>query len=215
MGADPSSVRIVAVTKGFPGDAVSAALANGLLDVGENYAQELLAKATDPGAGGPGEALGSVSAPSSPRWHFLGAVQRNKVRRLAPLVHLWQGVVRTVEAVEISRHRPGAQLLVEVDTTGDPRRRGCPLGEVPALVERIRKLDVDLRGLMTVAPIDKDAARGCFEAVGALADRLGLPERSMGMSDDMEYAVAAGSTMVRLGRSLFGPGRRSPFPPVG
>jgi PLP dependent protein len=207
-------VRIVAVTKGFPRAAVSAALANGLLDVGENYAQELLAKAPDPGAGGSGEALETGSAPPSPRWHFLGAVQRNKVRRLAPLVHLWQGVVRVVEAAEISRHRPGARILVEVDTTGDPGRRGCPLGEVPALVDAIRELDVDLRGLMTVAPIDGDA-RGCFEAVGALADRLGLPERSMGMSDDMEYAVAAGSTMVRLGRALFGPGRRSPFPPVG
>ena len=208
-------MRIVAVTKGFPPAAVSAALANGLLDVGENYAQELLAKATDPGTGGPGEVPDTGWAPPSPRWHFLGAVQRNKVRRLAPLVHLWQGVVRVVEAAEISRHRPGARILVEVDTTGDPRRRGCPLGEVPALVDAIRELDVDLRGLMTVAPIDRDAARGCFEAVGALADRLGLPERSMGMSDDMEYAVAAGSTMVRLGRALFGPGRRSPFPPVG
>jgi PLP dependent protein len=207
-------VRIVAVTKGFPAAAVAAALANGLADVGENYAQELLTKAEDPDVGGPRYGRGNGSAPS-PRWHFLGAVQRNKVRRLAPLVHLWQGVVRTVEAVEISRHRPGAQILVEVDTTGDPRRRGCPIGEAPALVDGIRELDVDLRGLMTVAPRDEDAARRCFEAVALAADRLGLPERSMGMSDDMEHAVAAGSTMVRLGRALFGPGRRSTFPPAG
>ena len=214
-GADPSSVRIVAVTKGFPSAAVSAALANGLVDVGENYAQELLAKANDPDVVGPGGVRVGGSPTLSPRWHFLGAIQRNKVPRLAPLVHCWQGVVRLVEATEIARRRPGAEILVEVDTTGEPRRRGCPLEEVPALVDGIRDLDVEVRGLMTVAPIERDAARRCFEAVRAMADRLDLPERSMGMSDDMESAVAAGSTMVRVGRALFGSGRRSTFPPAG
>jgi pyridoxal phosphate enzyme (YggS family) len=193
-GGDPEAVRVVAVTKGFGPEAVSAAAAAGLVDIGENYAQELTAKA----------AAVAPLTEATVRWHFLGALQRNKVRSLAPLVSLWQSVARLEEGIEISRRAPGAEVLVEVDTSGVAGRNGCTPGETPGLVSELAGLDLAVRGLMTVAPQDPDAAAASFRTVRSLADQLGLVERSMGMSDDMESAVTEGSTMVRLGRALFG-----------
>ena len=201
-GGDPAAVTVVAVTKGFGADAVRAALAAGLGDIGENYAQELVAKHAALGPDGAGA-----------RWHFLGSVQRNKVRALAPLVELWQGLARAVEGAEIAAHRPGARCLVEVDTTGARGRGGCPVAEVPALVSALGAHGLVVEGLMTVAPPPPAPAGPVFATVRALADALGLAECSMGMSDDLEAAVAEGSTMVRVGRALFGP--RPPRPPAG
>lgn len=197
-GGDPAAVRVVAVTKGLPYTAVHAAQAIGIVDIGENYAQELVAKI---------RALHAEAGPATTEalsWHYLGAVQRRKVRQLAPVVDCWQSVTRPEEGEEIARHRPGAAVLVQVDTTGAPRRNGAAVREVPGLVARLRRMDLGLRGLMTVAPRDQDGARACFETVRELADHLELPVASMGMSDDLELAVACGSTMVRIGRALFG-----------
>ncbi len=188
-GGDVDAVRVVAVTKGFGIDAVLAARAAGLCDIGENYAAELLAKA-------PG--------PEGTSWHFLGAVQRNKVGPLAPVVSMWQGVARVGEGERIARFCPGARVLVQVDCTGQPGRNGVSVSDTPALVEALRGLDLDVAGLMTVAPTDHDAADRAFGEVDRLATELGLAERSMGMSDDLELAVTHGSTMVRIGRALFG-----------
>ena len=193
-GGDPEAVRVVAVTKGFGPEAVVTAAASGLVDVGENYAQELTAKA----------AAVAPLTETTLRWHFLGALQRNKVRTLAPLVSLWQSVARPEEGIEIARRAPGAEVLVEVDTSGVAGRNGCTPGKTPGLVSELEGLGLAVRGLMTVGPQDPDAAAAAFRTVRSLADQLGLVERSMGMSDDMESAVAEGSTMVRLGRALFG-----------
>ncbi|MDQ6724681.1 MAG: alanine racemase [Actinomycetota bacterium] len=204
-GRDPRDVVVVAVTKGFGADAVDAAGAAGIGDVGENYAQEL--------AGKWGATGGAVDRR---RWHFLGRVQRNKVRMIAPAVHLWQGVDRAAAGEEIARRSPGADVFVQVniDTTevpgedgrrNDRRRNGCLAGDVPALVERLDDLGLHVRGLMAVGPAGPpELARPGFRKVAALADRLGLPERSMGMTDDLDVAVEEGSTMVRVGRGLFG-----------
>jgi uncharacterized pyridoxal phosphate-containing UPF0001 family protein len=189
-GGDPERVRIIAVTKGFGPDAVLAARAAGLTDIGENYAAELESKAPGP----PGT-----------HWHFLGAIQRNKVKALAPVVDLWQGVARQVEGEQIARYAPGARVLIQVDTRGGlPGRNGCSPADVPALATSLTTLDLHLEGLMTVAPPGKAAAIPAFESVRRLAEALGLAERSMGMTEDLEAAVAAGSTMVRIGRALFG-----------
>jgi uncharacterized pyridoxal phosphate-containing UPF0001 family protein len=188
-GGDPERVRVLAVTKGFGPEAVVAARAAGLTDLGENYASELQAKAPGP----PGT-----------RWHFLGAVQRNKVGALAPLVDVWQGVARLAEGERIARFAPGARVLIQIDYTGLPGRNGCVPEDVPALVEALRGVGLDVAGLMTVAPPDPSAASAAFGSLGRLADALDLPERSMGMTADLEAAVAAGSTMVRVGRALFG-----------
>jgi uncharacterized pyridoxal phosphate-containing UPF0001 family protein len=194
------------VTKGFGAEAVRAALDAGLRDLGENYASELVAKAAaEGGPEGGAEARGL-------RWHFLGAIQRNKVAALAPVVGVWQSVTREVEGERIARFAPGATVLVQVDVTGRPGRNGCAPGEVPDLVSRLRALELKVVGLMTVAAPGRAAAETAFGEVARLADELGLEERSMGMSDDLEPAVAAGSTMVRIGRALFG--RRRPAAPA-
>src|SRR3954447_2340927 len=103
--AGGQDVRIVAVTKGFGADAVAAARQAGLTDLGENYADELIAKWE-----------------AGPRWHFLGANQRNKVRAMAEKVGLWQGVDREAAGREIAKRAPGAAVLVQVNLSGDPRR---------------------------------------------------------------------------------------------
>ncbi len=102
---------------------------------------------------------------------------------------------------------PGARVLVQVDTSGEPGKGGCPIGDLDALVAIVRDAGLDLRGLMTVGPTDggPEAARPGFRAVRAALDRLGLEVCSMGMSDDLEVAVQEGSTQVRVGSALFGP----------
>ena len=193
-GGDWRSVTVVAVTKGFGPDAVHAAYQAGLRDFGENYAQELLRKC---------EAIGERSLPAPPRWHFLGAVQRNKVRSLAPVVHVWQGVDRIAEGKEIARHLPGAGVLVQVNVTGAPRRDGCSWEEAPALVDALRDQGLDVGGLMCIGP--RPDPRPHFRRLAHLAGQLGLSEISMGMSEDLEVAVQEGSTTLRVGTALFGP----------
>lgn len=192
-GGDLDRVRVVAVTKGFPPATVAAALAVGFEDIGENYAQELVTKAAAVELQG-----------ASPRWHYLGRLQRNKLSRLAPLVHLYQGVSSVTEGVALVRRVPAARVLVEVDMTGV--RQGCTPGEASAVVDALRSSGLVVAGLMTVAPPGggSEAARA-FRTLARLASSLSLAELSMGMSDDLELAVAEGSTMVRVGRALFGP----------
>jgi uncharacterized pyridoxal phosphate-containing UPF0001 family protein len=201
-GGDPELVRIVAVTKGFGPEEVAAALAAGLVDFGENYADELVSK---------WEAIGHAA-----RWHFLGAVQRNKVGRLARLVDCWQAVSRVVEGEAIMRHRAemsqnatsveSPSMLVEVDTTGLAGRGGCAPGDVAGVVAGLAQLGCRVDGLMTVAPPGgEELARKAFDSVARLREDLGLAELSMGMSADLEQGVAAGATIVRLGTCLFGP----------
>ncbi len=201
-GRDPSAVRIVAVTKGFTSSAIDAARRAGLFDIGENYVDELLTKA-GAGAHDSGDEV-DVAEPET-RWHYLGAIQRRRVRVLAPVVSWWQTVSRVVEGASIALHAPGATVLVEVDTTGAPGRNGCTPAEVPALVASLREQGLDVRGLMTVGPAGPpEESRPGFRLTAHLARDLGLPEVSMGMSDDLEVALSEGSTMVRVGRALFG-----------
>lgn len=197
-GGDPSAVRLLAVTKGQPVSAVQAALAAGLVDVGESYVQELVAKVDELDAFDDG----------APRWHFIGRLQRNKVRLAAPYVHLWQSVDRLSLAAEIARRAPGAAVLVQVNVSGEEQQGGCPPERVAAVVEGCTDLGLEVRGLMAIGSQGStDVVRAGFRRVRELADRLELPERSMGMSGDLEAAVAEGSTMVRVGTALFGPRR--------
>ena len=191
-GGDPDRVRLIAVAKGHPVSAVAEAAAAGLSDVGESYAQELVAKAD------------ALDVPV--RWHFIGGLQRNKVRLIAPFVHLWQSVDRLSLAGEIARHAPGADVLVQVNVSGADTQGGCPPERAAAVVEGCTDLGLQVRGLMTIGPRGgPDEVRAGFRTVRSLADRLGLAECSMGMSGDLEAAVAEGATMVRIGTDLFGP----------
>ena len=189
VASDPARVTLVAVCKGVDPGRVAEAVAAGVDDLGENYAQELLAKRSEVG--------GQL------RWHFLGAVQRRKVRALAPAVHLWHSVDRQAAGEEIARRAPGAQVLVQVNVTGAPHRNGCPWGETAGLVGRLHDLGLQVRGLMCIGP--RPDPRPAFRRLAQTASALGLGELSMGMSEDLEAAVEEGATIVRVGRDIFGP----------
>jgi hypothetical protein len=195
--AGGAGVTLVAVTKGFGVDAVLAALRAGVDDVGENYAQEMLGK----------ERLAREQpADGTPRWHFLGRLQRNKVKALAPHIALWQSVDRLEVGVEIAKRAPGAPVLVQVNLSGEAQKGGCSWEDLDGVVAGLRACNLSVRGLMGVAPAGPPAgARPGFERLVARADGLDLPVRSIGMTADLEVAVETGSTMVRIGRDLFGP----------
>lgn len=198
------SVRLVAVTKGFDVSAPREALAAGLTALGENYAQEVVAK---------DEQLDDGER-SRVEWHFIGRLQRNKVRLLASRVTVWQSVDRVELLDEIARRSPGATVFVQVDLSGEPQKGGVPIASVPELVTHGRSIGLDVCGLMGVGPAGSpEDARPGFRALVALAERLGLPERSIGMSHDLEVAIEEGATMVRVGSDLFG--ARPPRPTAG
>ena len=194
-------VEILAVTKGHPVEAVEAAAAAGLTAVGENYAQELIAKFA-------GRSF-DVAV------HFIGQLQTNKVRQITDLVDVYETVDRPSLVVELAKRAPGAHVLVQVNTTAEPRKGGCGPEAVESLATRAAAAGLVVDGLMTVGPTEggAEAARPGFRLVRGLCDRLGLAVCSMGMSDDFVVAVQEGSTRVRLGSVLFGM-RPAPTPRV-
>lgn len=192
-------VGVVGVTKGFGVEAVAAAVAAGCDAIGENYAQELLDKR---------DAIERLG----PEVHFIGRLQRNKVRQLVDIVDVWCSLDRASAVDEVAKRAPGGRVLIQVDTTGDPGKGGCEVADTAALVDRATEQGLIVRGLMTVGPTggDSEAARPGFRRVRSLVDELGLDECSMGMSGDLVVAVEEGSTEIRVGTALFGP--RPPRP---
>jgi PLP dependent protein len=189
VGRDVAAVRLVAATKTVPVARVREVVAAGVTDVGENRAQELLEKA---------------GAVDGARWHFLGRLQRNKVRALAPWIECWHSVDRESLGIEIARRAPGARVLVEVNLAEEPQKGGVAPAAVAGLVEALAGAGLAVEGLMAVPPHDGEARRW-FASLRELGSALGLAELSMGMTDDFEVAVEEGATMVRVGRALFGP----------
>lgn len=206
-GGDPARVCVLGVTKGFGSATVADALAAGLVDLGENYAQELQAKAAalavHPAHPGEPQAQAQPAA-VSPRWHFIGRLQRNKVASLAGLVSCWQSIDRVELAEAVAHRAPGAHVMVQVNVSGEAQKGGVAPSLAAELVERCRGVGLLVDGLMAVAATG-GAARAGFARLHRLADDLDLPERSMGMSADLEAAVAEGTTMIRVGTALFGP----------
>ncbi|MFQ5557841.1 MAG: YggS family pyridoxal phosphate-dependent enzyme [Acidimicrobiales bacterium] len=191
--AGGDGVRIVAVTTAFGAGAVQAAVAAGLTDVGESYAQECVAKFAD------------LVVTERPRLHFIGRLQRNKVRRLAGLVDVWQSIDRPELGREIARRAPGAKVMVQVHISDECSKGGCRPADVESLVESLTGMGLEVVGCMGLGALgDPRASRTGFRTLRGLVDELGLDECSMGMSADLEVAVAEGSTMVRIGRDLFG-----------
>jgi PLP dependent protein len=191
-------VEILAVTKGFGAEVVVAAVAAGCSMIGENYAQELRAKLA---------AMDDLApAGDRPDIHFIGRLQSNKVRLLATEVDVWESVDRATLLDEVARRRPGATVLIQVNASGEAHKGGCPPAEVEVLAEHARSLNLDLNGVMTVGPTSGDVAatRRAFELTRRLADELGLATCSMGMTDDLDLALDAGTTRVRVGTALFG-----------
>jgi hypothetical protein len=198
-GRSPSEVRLVAVSKTHSAEHLRTAYAAGQRLFGENYVQELVDKAQ------------SLSDLEELRFRFIGHLQRNKVKDIVRAGATVDTVdsERLVRALARGAERAGQRLevLLQVNVAGEAQKSGCAPAEVSELVRQVHAEEaLDLRGLMTIAPYaaDPETARPVFRRLRELADEHGLPERSMGMSQDLEVAVEEGATMVRVGTAIFG-----------
>jgi PLP dependent protein len=196
-GRDPGQVTLVAVSKLFPTEAIRAVLAAGVGDVGENYAQDLEAKAAEvPGV----------------RWHFVGRLQRNKAGVLVQVGALVHSLDSLAAARALGRRALAAgttaHALVQVEVGERQAAHGVGVGDLPAFVAACRQVEgLEVGGLMVMpAPEDDpEASRPAFRRTAGLARDLGLARLSMGMTADFEVAVEEGATLVRVGTALFGP----------
>jgi pyridoxal phosphate enzyme (YggS family) len=206
-GRSAASVQLVAVSKTFGVEHVEAAVAAGLLHLGENKLQEAVHK--------------HAATPSLPiHWHLIGHLQSNKTRKAASVFD-W---VHSVDSVAVLDRLDRAaaecgrapQVLIQVDLAGETTKHGAPETEIPRIIEAASACSsVVLRGLMTLPPWSRDpeATRPYFRRLRELGDRLrpltphpdAFDQLSIGMSHDLEVAIAEGATMVRVGTALFGP----------
>ena len=216
-GRDPASITLVAVTKTYPPELVAAAIAAGASDLGENRVQEAASKIA---------ALQQIQPAA--RWHLIGHLQRNKARLAAELFDLIHSVDSLRLAEALSRHMPTGRrmpILLQFNVSGEESKEGFNLpggianqAALEAILPEIEQIlalpNLEVRGLMTVAPMvaEPDQARPTFRALRELRDELArlFPQAdwrdlSMGMTDDMTAAIAEGSTIVRVGRAIFGP----------
>jgi PLP dependent protein len=190
-----STVKIVAVSKRHPASAIRAAYEAGVRDFGENYAQEFCAKA---------EELRDLT---DIRWHFIGHLQSNKVRRV--LMHA--SYIHSVDSEkllrEIGKHQADRlpRLFIEVNAGGEAQKSGVDVASASALIGQAKELlPLQVCGLMTMPPLDGSRASEAFAATAELAKKHGLQDLSMGTTGDLELAIAAGATWVRIGTALFG-----------
>jgi pyridoxal phosphate enzyme (YggS family) len=202
-GRSPDAVRLVAVSKTKPPEAIRAAYAAGQRAFGENYAQELAAKAAE------------LHDLPDLEWHFIGRLQRNKAKQVVQVARMVHTIDRADLAAELGKRATAtgahARVLVEVNVSGEASKGGCPPEELGAVLAAIRaEPSLVAAGLMTIPPAtdDPEASRSFFAALAALRDRHGgeamLPELSMGMTHDFVVAIQEGATLVRIGTAIFG-----------
>ncbi|MFW6753703.1 YggS family pyridoxal phosphate-dependent enzyme [Pseudomonas sp. 22082] len=199
-GRDENSVQLLAVSKTKPAQALREAYAAGLRDFGENYLQEAL-----------GKQLELADLPLI--WHFIGPIQSNKTRSIAEHFAWVHSVDRLKIAQRLSEQRPAdlppLNICIQVNVSGEASKSGCTPQDLPALAQAISALPrLKLRGLMAIPEPTEDRAEqdAAFAAVQKLQAGLDLPldTLSMGMSHDLESAIAQGATWVRIGTALFG-----------
>ncbi len=199
-GRESRDVKLVAVTKTHAPETIRKAYEAGHRIFGENYAQELEQKAAE--------------LPEDIEWHFVGALQSNKVKKVVPVCRLIHSVDRESLLKELNKRAEGeVGILIEVNLAGEDSKSGTSADEVKRLVEAANSMDkVKLKGLMTMPPFfdDPDRARPYFAQLRRLRDKVGrsmgieLPELSMGMTGDFEAAIEEGATLVRVGTAIFG-----------
>jgi PLP dependent protein len=191
-GRDPGSVKLIAVTKAHGLEEIEArVLTHGHRIVGENRVQEALPK---------------MEAHPDLEWHLIGHLQTNKVKYCQGF-----SAIHSVDSLKLLEEiaRRGAtwgrtpDLFLEINTGGEEQKHGATVNEASGLLVAARGLGLNVVGLMTVAPQGLERARIAFRALRELRDALGLVELSMGMSDDLEVAIAEGATLVRVGRAVF------------
>ncbi len=196
--AGGQNVKLIAVTKTFDVSAMVSAFDSGCDGVGENYAQELVAKAQ--------------LLPDEKRLpvHFIGRLQTNKVKSLIGVVDTWQSIDRPELIKEIAKRSANAKLqakiMLQVNSTNETDKGGCQPLEVEEMLRLSIESKINVIGLMTVGPTqnEPELTRQGFRLVRKLADQLGLAQCSMGMTGDLEIAVEEGATMIRIGSALFG-----------
>ena len=195
-------VALIAVTKTFGSEAWQYAKDAGCDGVGENYAQEVVHKASE------------VALADRLPVHFIGQLQSNKIKQLAGIVDVWQSVDRLSLVTEIAKRTTlaGASVMIQVNVTDEEGKGGCAPALVGELSRAALDLGLDVVGLMAVGPTNEDpiVARGAFRTLRTLVNDHGFRHCSMGMTGDLEIAVEEGSTMVRVGSALFG---KRPSPP--
>jgi pyridoxal phosphate enzyme (YggS family) len=197
-GGDVDRITVVGVTKTLDVDTVQAAIDAGIRAVGENYAQETVEKAR-------AFAEDSDAGRRRPRWHFIGQLQSNKVKLLAPYVDVWHTVDSVKLVNEIAKRQPQARIFVQVNATEDPDRGGCTWADIDDIVEAAAERELVVQGLMGVGPAgEPELSRPFFRRLVTETRRRGLADVSCGMSNDFEIAVQEGATVLRLGSSLFG-----------
>jgi hypothetical protein len=202
----PEDILLVGVTKTFGPETVRQAISVGLLDVGENYVQELIDKR-------------KLVTDETVRWHFIGHLQSNKVKYLAGFIHLIHAVDNDSVAEEIQKRGEKAgrtiDVLVEVHTTDEATKYGVKPGETVELVKRISRFDhLRVQGLMTMGPFSDDPndSRPSFQQVAELKksiiregiEKVTMEHLSMGMSHDFEVGIEEGATIIRIGTAIFG-----------
>ena len=199
-GREPDAVELLAVSKTFGVDAIRAAAAAGQCAFGESYVQEALVKIA---------ALADLSL----TWHFIGPLQRNKTRAVAEHFDWVHSVDRAIIAQRLNDARTATQpplnVCVQVNVSGEPSKSGVSPADLPALVHAVAQMPrLHLRGLMAIPAPSKsaDQQHAQFRLLRQLRDGLDVPldTLSMGMSDDMEAAIAEGATLVRVGSAIFG-----------
>lgn len=198
-GREVDGITLIAVGKTHSVDRLMELYAAGHRDFGENRAAELAAKA--------------AAMPGDVRWHFIGPLQRNKVRLVRPVVRLLHSMDR-LKLGDAWLKGPGTApaALLEVNLADEPQKSGVPVPDAPAIADRLVAVGVDLRGVMAIPPLveSPEQTRAHFRRLARLRDGLAavhpaMVELSMGMTDDFELAIEEGATMIRVGRAIFGP----------
>lgn len=226
---EPGAVTLVAVTKSAAPEQIREILSLGVADLGESRVQVLAQRAGQldeflkrrQAHGGPGEGGGGNAAPvpDKVRWHMIGHLQRNKVKQLLPYVHTIHSIdsLRLAEDLDVQVAKLGRRVpvMLQVNASEEPQKHGVAVGAAVHLAEQIDSMpNLQLIGLMTMAPFDANEKkiRAAFGRTREIFEEMrwhkiggaGLKHLSMGMSNDFEHAIAEGSTMVRIGTTLFG-----------
>jgi pyridoxal phosphate enzyme (YggS family) len=197
-GRDPSSIKLVAVSKAKTVADIERVYSLGQRDFGENRAQEMVEKASQ--------------LPDDIRWHFVGGLQTNKARLIRPITHLLHSMDReSLGAAWAKGSGLPPPVLLQVNTGEETQKSGVSPGQAAEVLDRVLGLGLEVRGLMAIPPYteDPEKQRPHFAMLRSLRDRLApgrppLAELSMGMTDDFEIAIEEGSTVIRVGRAIFG-----------
>jgi hypothetical protein len=196
---DPASVKLLAVTKVFGAEVILDAYAHGLREFGENYVQEMERKAP------------AIAHLTDARFHLIGHLQSNKTKKAVQLFSSIDSIDSAKLVNRLDAEGTALDAMIEVKLSPEESKSGAAVEDVSAIAEAIRSSQrLKLTGLMTVPPWSEDAelSRPYFARLRELAGDYGIPELSMGMSNDMEVAIEEGATWVRVGTALFGRRRK-------